>query len=434
MEGNGVVTLTTPSISPQRKIELNGVAAAKPWANLFSTNRLATKGMNLKYTSPVIIDREKIVEILEEDVARDDEKWAPSIVIYVVGTAPSIGAMERFILEQGTFTIKPVILYHKDGYFVVRFANEGERNMVLCSGPQYLMRQPVIMKPWVPDFNFKEEMLTTIPLWVKLPNLPLNCWNEVVLCKIGSILGKPLYADECTSQVNRISFARILVEVDITRPLPKKCLQVGHSCGEKPDVQVLEKRLTQDKKKEWIPVNNRDKKQNNDIGQETVPMKDGMMQKQKEGMQEQGDWQAVRHKSTKRRDKQVDNTNDSGEQNYNEGQQSGEVDGGSRKIGGREYTWTNGHVYSRIDKAIANAAWMDIMPTQVMAREPLFSYHSPLGLIVEDQRDNQKRPFRFYNCLVQHQNFKKGVQAGWQITGGGLKGIWKNLKEVRSEM
>ncbi|KAK4706639.1 hypothetical protein R3W88_033809 [Solanum pinnatisectum] len=64
------------------------------------------------------------------------------------------------------------------------------------------------------------------------------------------------------------------------------------------------------------------------------------------------------------------------------------------------------------------------MPTQVMAMEPLFSDHSPLGLIVVDQRDNQKRPFRFYNCLVKHQIFKKGVQAG----------IWKNLKEVRSEM
>ncbi|KAK4713550.1 hypothetical protein R3W88_019457 [Solanum pinnatisectum] len=221
VEGNGPVTQATTSISTQRKLELNGVAAATPWANLFSTNRLATKGMNLKYTSPVIIDGEKIVEILEEDVARDNEKWAPSIVIYVVGTAPSIGAMERFILEQGTFTIKPVILYHKDGYFVVRFANERERDMVLCSGFHYLMRRPVIMKPWVLEFNFKEEILTTIPFWVKLPNLPLNCWNEVVLSKIGSILGKPLYADECTSQVNRISFARILVEVDITRPLPK---------------------------------------------------------------------------------------------------------------------------------------------------------------------------------------------------------------------
>ncbi|WMV30066.1 hypothetical protein MTR67_023451 [Solanum verrucosum] len=94
--------------------------------------------------------------------------------------------MERFISEQGTFTIKPIILYHKDGYFVVRFAKEEEMDKVLCSGPHYLMRRPVIMKPWVLEFNFNKEILTTIPLWVKLPNLPLNCWNEVVLSKIGS--------------------------------------------------------------------------------------------------------------------------------------------------------------------------------------------------------------------------------------------------------
>ncbi|KAG5632243.1 hypothetical protein H5410_003960 [Solanum commersonii] len=54
-----------------------------PWTNLFATNRLATKGMNLNYISPVIIDGEKVVKILEEDVARDNEKWASSIVVYV---------------------------------------------------------------------------------------------------------------------------------------------------------------------------------------------------------------------------------------------------------------------------------------------------------------------------------------------------------------
>ncbi|KAK6779959.1 hypothetical protein RDI58_022143 [Solanum bulbocastanum] len=78
-------------------------------------------------------------------------------------------------------------------------------------------------------------------------------------------------------------------------------------------------------------------------------------------------------------------------------------------IGGMEYTWTNGHMYSRIDKAITNVAWMGIMPAQVMAMEPLFSDHSPLGLIVEEQMDTQKRPFRLYNCLFKHQKFKEGV-------------------------
>lgn len=31
-------------------------------------------------------------------------------------------------------------------------------------------------------------------------------------------------------------------------------------------------------------------------------------------------------------------------------------------IGGRNYTWTNGHIYSRIDKAIVNAEWVIKMP------------------------------------------------------------------------
>lgn len=139
--------------------------------------------MDLSYIAPTVVGGKKMVDILPEDTTTDDAKWKPSIVVYVVGTTPTIGIMESFIGSQGTFSKKPVILCHTDEYFVVRFANEDERDGVLCSGPHYLMRRPVIMKPWVLKFNFKEEILITMSLWVKLPNLPLNCWN-VVLSKI----------------------------------------------------------------------------------------------------------------------------------------------------------------------------------------------------------------------------------------------------------
>ncbi|KAH0665450.1 hypothetical protein KY285_026656 [Solanum tuberosum] len=170
---NGTLTQGKSTSKTQKRLEFSGEEVKKPWADVFATNRLATR-----------VDREKVVEILPEEIAQDDEKWAPSIVVYVVGTTPTIGAMERFIMGQGTFSTKPE-----------------ERDKVLCSGPHHLLRRPVIMKPWVPEFNFKEEILTTIPVWIKLPNLPLNRWNSVVLSKIGSSLGKPLYADECTTQV-----------------------------------------------------------------------------------------------------------------------------------------------------------------------------------------------------------------------------------------
>lgn len=77
------------------------------------------------------------------------------------------------------------------------------------------------MKPWTPEFDFNEKILSIIPLWIKLPNLSLNCWNIVALSKIGSSLRQALYADECTTHASRISFAQILVEVDVTRELSK---------------------------------------------------------------------------------------------------------------------------------------------------------------------------------------------------------------------
>lgn len=132
-----------------------------------------------------------------------------AIVLYVIDDSLSIGAMERFIVAQGNFKTKPQIYYHNEDYFVTRFDSMEERNEVLYSGPHTINNMPVIMKAWTPNFNIHDEMLSTIPLWIKLPNFPLKCWNMRSLSKIGSSLRNPLYADDCTTNVARISFARL---------------------------------------------------------------------------------------------------------------------------------------------------------------------------------------------------------------------------------
>ncbi|XP_019228707.1 PREDICTED: uncharacterized protein LOC109209818 [Nicotiana attenuata] len=81
--------------------------------------------------------------------------------------------------------------------------------------------RPIVVKQWTANFDFDEEDLKNIPIWVKLPNLPLSCWSAKTLSKIGSGLGQPIYADACTSNIDRISYARILVEIDVTKELPK---------------------------------------------------------------------------------------------------------------------------------------------------------------------------------------------------------------------
>ncbi|XP_075078411.1 uncharacterized protein LOC142164323 [Nicotiana tabacum] len=70
---------------------------------------------------------------------------------------------------------------------------------------------------------------------------------------------------------------------------------------------------------------------------------------------------------------------------------------------GKSYTWTNSHVFSRIDRAIVNDQWITSMPlVQAHVMESLFSDHSPISIEVEDYCDSKKRPFKFYNCMVDH--------------------------------
>ncbi|XP_075083780.1 uncharacterized protein LOC142167787 [Nicotiana tabacum] len=50
----------------------------------------------------------------------------------------------------------------------------------------------------------------------------MNCWVSASLSKIASTSGKLLFADECTTKRTRISYARMLIETNITKALPTK--------------------------------------------------------------------------------------------------------------------------------------------------------------------------------------------------------------------
>jgi hypothetical protein len=90
----------------------------------------------------------------------------------------------------------------------------------------------MLLREWKPNFILKNDMLRTLPIWVKLPQLPLYLWGAKSLSKIWSALGNPLVTDECTANKFRISYARLLVEVDITQELPKE-ITITDSAGGK---------------------------------------------------------------------------------------------------------------------------------------------------------------------------------------------------------
>lgn len=107
------------------------------------------------------------------------------------------------------------------------------------------------------------------------------------------------------------------------------------------------------------------------------------------------------------------------------------------KTVGREYTWTNGHVFSRIDKALINPIWMTTMSQlEVEILDPGCSDHSPLVIDFYEPDRKKPRAFKFLNHLVHHYSFMDSVQRGWDkpVFGDHMKQVWGMLKNVKGEM
>ena len=112
------------------------------------------------------------------------------------------------------------ILLAANNYFMVSFSSMSDRNKVFEGGPYFFNQVGLFIKPWHIGFNFVEEIPSRVPVWVRLPWLPLEFWREDILHSISLLLGKPVGSATQTQDRKIISYARICVEVDLNNPLP----------------------------------------------------------------------------------------------------------------------------------------------------------------------------------------------------------------------
>jgi len=102
----------------------------------------------------------------------------------------------------------------------VKLTSKEVRDSIISSGPWFWGTSGLFMTPWFPDFDPNKMTVTKMPVWVRLYNLPLHFWNEQVLEGIGNSLGKYIKTDLERIDERIYTFARICVEVDLSKGLP----------------------------------------------------------------------------------------------------------------------------------------------------------------------------------------------------------------------
>ncbi|KAJ6849335.1 uncharacterized protein M6B38_270100 [Iris pallida] len=80
---------------------------------------------------------------------------------------------------------------------------------------------PMRVFRWDPSFIPNRESAIT-PVWVSLSGLPIHLFAREAIFAIAQGIGQPLLIDRATAQRSRPSKARVLIELDSSKPLPPK--------------------------------------------------------------------------------------------------------------------------------------------------------------------------------------------------------------------
>ncbi|CAN1743212.1 hypothetical protein LINPERHAP1_LOCUS1713, partial [Linum perenne] len=88
-------------------------------------------------------------------------------------------------------------------------------------GPWKIFDYYISVARWSPSFN-ENDPISTILTWVRLPKLPIQFFNHTAVTRIGNYIGKMIRLDLATSESARARYARVCVEVDLSKPLLRK--------------------------------------------------------------------------------------------------------------------------------------------------------------------------------------------------------------------
>ncbi|XP_070021895.1 uncharacterized protein [Nicotiana sylvestris] len=116
------------------------------------------------------------------------------------------------------------VFLHDDEYFIFIFRSEEDKNKLIQQGPCTYHNRPMILQQWDPNFRMSKELTRNVPIWAIFPGSPIQYWTKENLGCIASYLGKPICSDKLTAERDRILYARMLVEMDVSHDLPAKLL------------------------------------------------------------------------------------------------------------------------------------------------------------------------------------------------------------------
>jgi hypothetical protein len=160
-----------------------------------------------------------VCPLLPEDFGELRDIWKLCLIGYSISKTLGYTILGKYMAN--VWKCNATLHIHDSGWLVFRFSSATNMGRVLCRGPYSFQGKPLVLKPMPPYFDFGKLDMLSVLVWVRLLNFPLECWSPACLSKISSVIGKPIRCDDLTLSMSRVSFARVMIEVNLSDDLPR---------------------------------------------------------------------------------------------------------------------------------------------------------------------------------------------------------------------
>ena len=166
------------------------------------------------------------LKLSKEEKSRIRAPWGNAIFVKVFGR--SLGY--TFLAERLRSMWKPVgrmdCVNVGHDFFLIKFELKSDLDDVIKGGPWFVGQQFLAIRLWELEFKASLASCSSVAVWVRLPELPIEFYEPTILKKIGKTIGPVLRIDSHTLNGERGRFARVCVQIDVNKPLVRS-IKIG---------------------------------------------------------------------------------------------------------------------------------------------------------------------------------------------------------------
>ncbi|KAJ1443237.1 Zinc finger, CCHC-type [Sesbania bispinosa] len=170
-----------------------------------------------------------VVSLSKEERKRICHPWKRAIIVKLLGRRISLRMLKNRLSKLWQPKSGMDNLDLENDYFLINFNNSDDLDDVFERGPWMIQDHYLVIQKWRPEFFPFEDDLKNVAVWIRIPCLPVEYYDQLILKRIGDTLGRTVKIDGNTLKekvvglgelyTERAKFARICIEVNLQQPL-----------------------------------------------------------------------------------------------------------------------------------------------------------------------------------------------------------------------